>query len=620
MSVSHLFYADDAIFMGQWNQSNIDTIVRVLKVFHSSSGLRINMKKSKLMGIAVDVSRVEQAIRQIGCMALKMPFKYLGSVVGDRMSRVKSWNDVIDTLGIRARFFNGADNKVRKSSWVSWNQVMASKDAGGKNSLWAKVITAIHGDDGKIGKTVNPTFPSIWLNIIQEVAVMKTKGIDVSLEGSGEFSVSSIWKTIDAAFLPCDSIFLVELMSKISRWWDLGYQEINFYEELTDWMLSIRVPYNLKKVFEGVCYIVWWFIWDWRNQAIFGPGFRAKSMMFDDIVSRKHIIGGVCKHALLEDEDEEVGDMVGIMVDEMWIESPNRVKDEIFRHFSSRFDKPDARRAHIKTRYPKTLTCDQHVELESDVSNEKIKRAVWDCRIDKSPGLDGFTFGFYHRFWNLIENDVYDAVKYFFTYGVIPKGCNSSLIALIPKILDANTVKDFRPISLIGSIKLSSSLSISHMFYADDVVFVGQWCDGNITTLVHVLECFYRASGLRINMGKSKIMGVLVDSDKVKCTASKLGCLILKTPFSYLSSKVGGSMSRVHTWNEVVDRVKNQLSKWKMKMLSIGGRLTLLKSVLGSMPVSQMSIFRAPLTVLRTLKSIRSQFFKGQELNSKKAS
>ena len=34
----------------------------------------------------------------------------------------------------------------------------------------------------------------------------------------------------------------------------------------------------------------------------------------------------------------------------------------------------------------------------------------------------------------------------------IPKGCNSSFIALIPKIPNANLVKDFRPISLIGSI------------------------------------------------------------------------------------------------------------------------------------------------------------------------
>nr|GFA34656.1 RNA-directed DNA polymerase, eukaryota [Tanacetum cinerariifolium] len=116
----------------------------------------------------------------------------------------------------------------------------------------------------------------------------------------------------------------------------------------------------------------------------------------------------------------------GIMVDGMWIESPNRVKGEFFHHFSSRFDKPGARRVHIEMRFSKTLTCDQQVELESDVSNEEIKRAVWDYGIDKSPGPDVFTFGFYHRFWNLIENDVYDAVKYFFTYEVIPKGCNSS--------------------------------------------------------------------------------------------------------------------------------------------------------------------------------------------------
>ncbi|GKA52374.1 hypothetical protein Tco_0745689 [Tanacetum coccineum] len=98
-------------------------------------------------------------------------------------------------------------------------------------------------------------------------------------------------------------------------------------------------------------------------------------------------------------------------------------------------------------------------------------------------------------------------------------------------------------------------------------------CDGNISTLIHVLECFYRASGLRINMSKCKILGVNVDSDKVKGVASKLGCLILKTSFTYLGSKVGGSMSRVHAWNEVIDRVKNWLSKWKMKTLSIGGNV-----------------------------------------------
>nr|GEX45996.1 RNA-directed DNA polymerase, eukaryota [Tanacetum cinerariifolium] len=141
------------------------------------------------------------------------------------------------------------------------------------------------------------------------------------------------------------------------------------------------------------------------------------------------------------------------------------------------------------------------------------------------------------------------------------------------------------------------SVNLSHMFYADDVVFVGQWNEGNLNTLVHVLDCFKMASGLKINMKKSKIMGANVNREKIDRAATKLGCLVLKVPFLYLGSVVGGVMSRSKSWCEVVDRVKNRLSKWKLKTLSIGGRLTLLKSVLGSMPVFHMSIHKVPVGV-----------------------
>ncbi|GKE24074.1 RNA-directed DNA polymerase, eukaryota, reverse transcriptase zinc-binding domain protein, partial [Tanacetum coccineum] len=174
-------------------------------------------------------------------------------------------------------------------------------------------------------------------------------------------------------------------------------------------------------------------------------------------------------------------------------------------------------------------------------------------------------------------------------------------------------------VGMFSGIKLSQSVNILHMFYADDVVFVGKWSDRNINTLIHVLVCFYRASGLRMNISKSKIMGVHVEDTKVKHDAAKLGCLTLKSPFSYLGTKVGGSMSRVEAWKEVVEKVQSKLSKWKMKALSIGGRLTLLKSVLGSIPTFHMSIFRVPSSVLHTLESIRCHFFNGHEAGSNKA-
>ncbi|GJU52410.1 hypothetical protein Tco_1226124 [Tanacetum coccineum] len=57
-----------------------------------------------------------------------------------------------------------------------------------------------------------------------------------------------------------------------------------------------------------------------------------------------------------------------------------------------------------------------------------------------------------------------------------------------------------------------------------------------------------------------------------------------------------------------------------MKTLSIGGRFTLLKSVLGSMPIYHMSIFKVPMRVLQRLESIRSHFFNGNDLHGKKMS
>ncbi|GJZ67633.1 hypothetical protein Tco_0630873 [Tanacetum coccineum] len=83
---------------------------------------------------------------------------------------------------------------------------------------------------------------------------------------------------------------------------------------------------------------------------------------------------------------------------------------------------------------------------------------------------------------------------------------------------------------------------------------------------------------------------------------------------------VGGTMSKANAWSDVVDRVRNRLSKWKMKTLSIGGRLTLLKSVLGSMPIFHMSMFKVPFGVLNSLEKLRSQFFNGHDSNSRKAS
>ena len=68
-------------------------------------------------------------------------------------------------------------------------------------------------------------------------------------------------------------------------------------------------------------------------------------------------------------------------------------------------------------------------------------------------------------------------------------------------------------------------------------------------------------------------------------------------------------MSRVQAWKTLCDRFIAKLSRWKMKMLSIRGRLTFLKSVLGSVGSYLMSLFAVPTTVLKYLEALRARFF-----------
>ncbi|GJR08133.1 hypothetical protein Tco_0790785 [Tanacetum coccineum] len=88
-------------------------------------------------------------------------------------------------------------------------------------------------------------------------------------------------------------------------------------------------------------------------------------------------------------------------------------------------------------------------EIERNEARDIAQKAK-DCGGDRAPGPDGFTFKFLKTFWDVIKNDVIRLVNQFFNTACFPKGCNSSFIALIPKIGDAKYVSNFRPISLIG--------------------------------------------------------------------------------------------------------------------------------------------------------------------------
>ncbi|GKF83553.1 RNA-directed DNA polymerase, eukaryota, partial [Tanacetum coccineum] len=173
---------------------------------------------------------------------------------------------------------------------------------------------------------------------------------------------------------------------------------------------------------------------------------------------------------------------------------------------------------------------------------------------------------------------------------------------------------------IFSGIKIDSSLIISHLFYADDAVFIREWTNDNLRGIMQILHCFSLSSGLKINLSKSQLLGVGVDSATVYSAALNIGCSVMKTPFKYLGVMVGGNMAKLKAWDETILMLKSRLSKWKINTLSIGGRLTLLKSVLGSTPIYSMSLYKVSKSILNLLESLCRNFFNGVQGDERKIS
>ncbi|XP_022003012.1 uncharacterized protein LOC110900430 [Helianthus annuus] len=163
-----------------------------------------------------------------------------------------------------------------------------------------------------------------------------------------------------------------------------------------------------------------------------------------------------------------------------------------------------------------------------------------------------------------------------------------------------------------------SGPKISHLLYADEALFVGEWSEENFHNLARILRCFHLSSGLQVNFSKSKVFGVGVKSEDVLETATILGCDRGSLPFTYLGLPVGSKIGVVRNWKPVIERFESKLSTWKARILSFGGRMTLIKAVLDNLPTYYFSLFSAPVHVIIYLEKVRRRFLSGGCLDKNK--
>ena len=131
-------------------------------------------------------------------------------------------------------------------------------------------------------------------------------------------------------------------------------------------------------------------------------------------------------------------------------------KEEIIKHitdyFASLYTSEEWERPTLDNLEFDVIGEDRVNWLERKFEEEEVCQAVFDLVGNKAPGPDGFPMAFYQQFWGMLKKDILAVMDEFHQRGKLSKGMGASFIVLIPKKAGELTIKDYRPISLIGSI------------------------------------------------------------------------------------------------------------------------------------------------------------------------
>ncbi|RVW72100.1 Rhodanese-like domain-containing protein 8, chloroplastic [Vitis vinifera] len=155
-----------------------------------------------------------------------------------------------------------------------------------------------------------------------------------------------------------------------------------------------------------------------------------------------------------------------------------------------------------------------------------------------------------------------------------------------------------------------TSMHISHLFFADDTIVFCEASKDQVSHLSWIFFWFEAVSGLRMNLAKSEIIPV-GEVEEILELAAELGCRVGSLPSQYLGLPLGVPNRASSMWDGVEERVRRRLALWKRQYISKGGRITLIKSTLASMPIYQMSIFRMPKSVAKRVEKIQRDFLWG---------
>lgn len=161
-------------------------------------------------------------------------------------------------------------------------------------------------------------------------------------------------------------------------------------------------------------------------------------------------------------------------------------------------------------------------------------------------------------------------------------------------------------------------MAITHLQFVNNMILFSSSNMEEIVLFIRILKSFEFSSGLRINLSKSRMVGV---GCLKRLLGPQLHILVARSAsfiFHIWVCQLGPTPKSIAVWNPIIEKFEHELLAWNRSYLSLGGRIALIKASLSSFPAYFMSPPLMPSVVREKLDHIRRTFVWDGQCDKKK--
>ncbi|XP_042477785.1 uncharacterized protein LOC122059169 [Macadamia integrifolia] len=157
-----------------------------------------------------------------------------------------------------------------------------------------------------------------------------------------------------------------------------------------------------------------------------------------------------------------------------------------------------------------------------------------------------------------------------------------------------------------------------HILFADDIFIFSNASSRYVANLKNFLMKYQEFSGQHISFEKSKLFLGKISPTRKQAIAETLGIPICSFPTRYLGVEIFKGRITKEALLPVLDKVKGRLAGWKGKLLSMAGRVELVRSVISGIPNHNFAIYWWPSALLVTMERWMKNFIWAGEVDTSK--